>query len=88
MKWRRYALLSIDIFVVAVWGAPVLAFIPAVAAVPFLSPNSGVGAGIVLWIGGGLFVILSGMILSAIYDTKAARLRKRYNIVIPKWFRI
>jgi hypothetical protein len=83
-RWRRYEMLSIDIFLAATWGNAVLGFV-AVFLVPS-TPSSGYNTGlapvlIVLCVQIAAFFL--GLIVSAVFGSTAAGIRKRYQIQLP-----
>jgi len=76
-EWRKLELASIDIFLWATWGLAVIGTIVAFALASMLAQS---GEAVIVCY---CLIFLSGLILSAIKGSKAAKLRKSLGIQWP-----
>jgi hypothetical protein len=85
-EWQQNELRSIDVFLAATWGTMVVGFLAGLIVGVVLGDQRGpAGASVIaLLFFGQLALFLFGLITSAIYGSRGAKLRKDYNIQLPK----
>jgi hypothetical protein len=85
-EWQRNELRSIDTFIAATWGTMVIGFVAGLIIGFVLADQRGpAGASVIfLLFFGQLALFLFGLIVSAIYGSRGAKLRKEYGIRLPK----
>ena len=93
LKWRRYELLSIDIFLAAVWGGGLIGIVMFAAGTIILYPTRDVPGKaspfieslMMLSFAIPIVTLFVGLVISAIYGSTAVRLRKRLGIPPVRW---
>ena len=83
-KWKHLELLSIDIFLWVTWGGFGLSIILQPLLRPIFASMSEPFSLDLALNGGFVVIFLAGLIVSAIYGSRAARIKKSVNIRWPK----